>query len=298
MQYVFHKRVGNIPVLCGQRIDGRINDSLFHGQVGFSVVLAGDDHNIITEDERLDVIPDTRIGIGDIDVTSPYPGLYLFIVFDKGQRLGIMDNHTIMIEMSDFRKTLVCFQIKLFFITGQIYGLSLEGIVKFFGDIEKIGRSGQNTPSGIHAHVIQQQYEIVQNFSHAPPVGRGIDVHNVFVDQFMGFLIDVPQNLFSHYGKVVVHALHLVVLFLGIETVALYNISCFGGQGREKGTKSSSQRIPSPAFQDCGPKSEFPASTYGQTSPSVLNLYIHISRRNWKSYLPNSFFEKFGQNRI
>ncbi|OQC47141.1 MAG: hypothetical protein BWX60_00426 [Candidatus Marinimicrobia bacterium ADurb.Bin030] len=69
----------------------------------------------------------------NINVTAPNPGLLFDVVSNQRERLWVVNNDTIVIEMSKNRKVLAGFNVNFFFHIAQVDRIALECIMEFFG---------------------------------------------------------------------------------------------------------------------------------------------------------------------
>jgi hypothetical protein len=86
-----------------------MNCLLLQRKIVFPELLAGNDHQIVAKDECFNKIPKLWIWMCDIDMASPNPRLNLFIEFDERERLWIVHNYTIMVQVGESRKAVVGF---------------------------------------------------------------------------------------------------------------------------------------------------------------------------------------------
>jgi hypothetical protein len=91
---------------------------LLQWKIVFSEPFAGNDHHIVAEDERFHKIPEFGIGVSDIDMTAPDPGLCLFVEFDERERLRVVHDNAVVVQVRETRKAVIRFQIEVLFIIG------------------------------------------------------------------------------------------------------------------------------------------------------------------------------------
>lgn len=172
--------VVDVHVFGREGVDGRRDDAVVYGEVVFQVCFTGYDDGIVFQEKRLQIIPEIRLGVGQVDVAAPDPGLSLLVELDEGKGLGVVYDDRIVVDVCVERKILVGLGVEFSFDRGKIQGFALEGVVEFFGDGEEIRVAVEYSPARVDPDVVHQGDEGLEHLCDSTSLIRGVDVEDVF----------------------------------------------------------------------------------------------------------------------
>jgi len=195
-----------------QRIDDRLEDALLDRDIGFPVLFMGDDHLVIAEDESFQEIPQLRVGCRDVDMAAPHPWLSLPAELYEGKRLGIVDDHAIVVDHGIGGEILVGLEVQILLHAGQVDVLSLYTVVKLLRDFKKIGCPADDPPIRVDARIVHKRNEAAEYFGDAASRVRRIDVDDSLPIESPGLLIDVVDRIIPYDGAVIMQSSHGTLL--------------------------------------------------------------------------------------
>ena len=90
-------------------------------------------------------------------MATPNPGALLLVMMNHRKRLGVMDDHHIVIlQVISYRIILDDGLIDFYLTVAQINLRTLEGVVHLLGDAEEIGRPVDDSPVGLDTQIVHQ----------------------------------------------------------------------------------------------------------------------------------------------
>ena len=164
----------DVPVLVTQRVDGRRDQHLPHGQ--FAGETGRREHGRVVADHIVgEEPPDFLQGIGDVHVAPPDPpvaGLFL----DQRHRLGIVDEDDVRVGRHPIGVEAAVFDKHLEILPCQGFGLPVKGVVEFLGYAEETLPARDHVPAGVNSQLVAQGHHTAENFRHAAAHSGRIDV--------------------------------------------------------------------------------------------------------------------------
>src|SRR6516165_7616908 len=97
------------------------------------------------------------MGARQIDMAAPYPRRLLAEMADERQRLRIVDDHEVVVEMHPHGVLEHDLLVDLALELAQIDLAALERVVHLFGDAEEVGTTLDHPPAGPNPGGVHQQ---------------------------------------------------------------------------------------------------------------------------------------------
>ena len=140
-----HLGIAQLPVLDRKRVDRRHEEDLRWRET-LCILAATKNRCVIFFDEPGQIVPESRVRPGQLDVAAPNPGILFLIVLDQRKRLRIVDDDIIVIEVVPNRILMDHAFVDLQFEVREVDIAALQCIVHFLGDIEEVRRALDHSP--------------------------------------------------------------------------------------------------------------------------------------------------------
>jgi hypothetical protein len=169
--------VAEATILDRERIDRRHENPLRRLRLLF-VFGTADNDRIVLVDPTPQIFPHLGVWPREIQVTTPDPRAFLFVVFNQRQRLRIVHDHEIVLEKIAHAVLINYLLENFLFDAGEIDFSALERVMHFFCDREKIGSSLDHSPLGAQAEAVHKQRERGNHLRHAAAVVSRIEIRD------------------------------------------------------------------------------------------------------------------------
>src|SRR4030095_1166975 len=111
-------------------------------------------------------------------MTAPEPRALFLVMLDQGERLRVVHDDEVVIEKVADAILVNHLLEDIFFDLGKIDFCTLQGIVHFLRDGEKIRSALNHSPLRAQSETIHEQSERRNYFSNAAAVVRGIEIRD------------------------------------------------------------------------------------------------------------------------
>ena len=218
--------LGQVLVGGRKRIDGRHDETLRRGDL-LSVFRQRDHDRIVALDEARQIFPQLGIRLGQVDMATPDPRRFLAEMIDQRQRLRIVHDDHVVVEMHARRVLEHDLFVDILLQVAEIDFTSLQGIVHPLCNAEEVRSPLNDAPARPDAGAVHQQCQRRENFGNPAAIVSGVHVDDMEIAELFGLAPDPVRRLATYQRLVVIDRRESgMVRIVGSEIHACISLLC------------------------------------------------------------------------